>query len=130
MLFWIFVAMLVGGIVWLCNVDWCDDIPPILVTVIAAGAVVFSLIAFAVDYSSVDANVAKMNERYESLVYQYENNLYDNDNDVGKKELIKEIREWNENLAYYQSIQDNFWVGIYYPNIYDQFNKIELTPQQ
>ena len=40
--------------------------------------------------------MAKKQQRYNSLVYQLENNLYDNDNDLGKKELYNEVREWNE----------------------------------
>ena len=55
-----------------------------------------------------------------------ENNLYDNDNDIGKKELMDEIREWNGDLAYRKAIQRNFWVGIYYPNIYDNLEFIPL----
>ena len=55
-----------------------------------------------------------------------ENNLYDNDNDIGKKELMDEIHEWNGNLAYCKKIQRNFWVGIYYPNVYDNFEFIPL----
>lgn len=73
-----------------------------------------------------DASVAKWETQYESLTYQLENNLYDNDNDIGKKELMDEIREWNGNLAYCKEIQRNFWVGIYYPNVYDNFEFIPL----
>lgn len=32
-------------------------------------------------------SIGAYKERYESLMYQLENNLYDNDNDLGKKEL-------------------------------------------
>lgn len=74
----------------------------------------------------VDASVAKWETQYESLTYQLENNLYDNDNDIGKKELMDEIREWNGDLAYHKKIQRNFWVGIYYPNVYDNLEFIPL----
>jgi len=30
-------------------------------------------------------------------------------------------------LAYRKTIQRDFWVGIYYPNVYDQFEFIELN---
>lgn len=49
-----------------------------------------------------DASIAKWETQYESLTYQLENNLYDND--IGKKELMDEIREWNGNLAYHKAI--------------------------
>ena len=73
----------------------------------------------------VEASIEANKQRYESLVYQAENNLYENDNDLGKKELVNQIQEWNENLARGKTLQDDFWVGIYIPDIYDQFEFIE-----
>ena len=105
---------------WLRCIGWG-------VAAIAALAILISGIIMIVSYGNAEANVAANHKRYESLVYQLENNLYDNDNDLGKKELYDEIREWNEDLAYYQSIQDNFWFGIFYPNVFDQFEFIELN---
>ena len=76
-------------------------------------------------HTNIEAKTAKNQQRYNSLVYQLENNLYDNDNDLGKKELYEDIEEWNKDLAYYQKAQDDLWMGIFYPNIFDQFEFIK-----
>jgi hypothetical protein len=136
MLFWLFVIALVVGAScavlgsWMYDntkydTDWLKIIGLIIVgvTVVAISISGFVMID---SYGDAEAMVAQNHKRYESLVYQLENNLYDNDNDLGKKELYNEIREWNEDLAYYQNIQDSFWLGIYYPNVFDQFEFIEL----
>lgn len=70
--------------------------------------------------------IAANEQRYEALVYQLEYDLYDNDNDLGKKELYNEIRKWNEDLARGKAMQHDLWVGIFYPDIYDRFEFIEL----
>lgn len=76
----------------------------------------------------VIGEVASMTERYESLKYQAENNLYDNDNDIGKKELVSEIQNWNEELAKGKTLCKNFWVGIFYPKIlYQDFEPIPIN---
>lgn len=135
MLFWLFVIILVIGIAciilgsWMYNhtsydTNWLK-FTGIVITVIAALAIIISGIIMIDSYGDVEAKIAANNKKYESLVYQLENNLYDNDNDLGKKELYDEIREWNEDLAYYQNMQDNFWFGIFYPNVFDRFKFIE-----
>ena len=129
MLFWIFVALLIGCIVWWVwayNDDNDSIIGAILLTFVMTIIVIASTIGIVYDHASADAYIASGTQTYESLVYQYENNLYDNDNDLGKKELMDQIQEWNETLAKKRELQDNFWVGIYHPNIYDQLDFIDL----
>lgn len=128
MLFFIFVAIFVIGLLTTIFTDEWSDLHLAALCTLAVGVVllVISVIGFATSYIGTDASVAKWETQYESLTYQLENNLYDNDNDIGKKELMDEIREWNENLAYRKAIQRNFWVGIYYPNIYDNLEFIPL----
>lgn len=131
MLFWIFVLMVVLGVVGMIVYDntrvgeWCWSVS---FAGIVAGiiAVAVSLCIIAINYCGVDGEIAANQARYESLVYQYENNLYDNDNDLGKKELMNQIQEWNEDLARNQENQDNLWIGIYIPNVFDQFDFINL----
>ena len=128
MLFWIFVALFIACVVW-AYATYGDGFFSVLFSVILGIVVGASTISIVCDHASADATIARDKQTYESLVYQYENNLYDNDNALGKKELMNQIQEWNENLAAKQKLQDNFWVGIYYPNIYDQFELIDLSQQ-
>ena len=64
--------------------------------------------------------------RYASLVYQAEASLYENDNDIGLKELANQITEWNEDLANGKAYQNNIWLGAFYPDVYDQFEFIPM----
>lgn len=128
MLFFIFIAIFVIGLLAAIATDEWSDLHLAALCTLAVGVtlLVISAIGFATSYIGTDASIAKWETQYESLTYQLENNLYDNDNDIGKKELMDEIREWNGNLAYHKAIQRNFWVGIYYPNIYDNLEFIPL----
>lgn len=135
MLFLILVALMVVGIIGLIMCyksykypEWLLA-PNVIVVVIAVAAVLISLGIIVGEHVTKDAYVASNMQRYESLVYQYENNIYDNDNDLGKRELIVDIQTWNEDLAKRKILQDDFWVGIYISNIYDQFEFIKLEPK-
>lgn len=124
MLFWISLAILVGGIVWMCLTY--DNGFAIFTMAIGIVCVAVCLIVMLYTLTNVDGYVAKNEARYDSLVYQYENDIYDNDNDLGKRELMVAIQEWNEDLAWYREAQDDFWIGIFIPNVYDQFDYISL----
>ena len=131
MLFWIFVGAFTITLVLaylLRDTDILLGISAIIATLLGM-AIIISLCIMAHNYIGIDAKVAGYQKRYEALTYQYENNFYDNDNDIGKKELVSEIQYWNSDLAYHKTIQRDFWVGIYYPNVYDQFEFIKLNKE-
>jgi hypothetical protein len=90
-------------------------------------AAVISLFVCGINYTAIDGEVLAMRQEYNSLVYQYESDLYENYIDNGKRELMVDIQEWNENLAWYKSNQRGFWIGPYIPNVYDQFEFIALN---
>ena len=132
MLFWLFVIVMVVGVLlvildahFLYKNNLTFDIG-MTMALVGFVAVMTSSLIILLSHIGLDAKVERSNARYESLVYQYENDIYDNDNDIGKKELMDDIQSWNEDVSYRKKIQDDFWLGIYYPNIYDQFEKIEL----
>ncbi len=126
MLFWICLALLIIGVVMLFIVDDNYIIGSAFIFAVGLFGTIISIIFLCVSYIRIDGDVKKNQVRYDSLMYQYENCLYDNDNDVGKKELMSEIQSWNEDLAWYKTNQRNLWIGIYIPNVYDQFDFIEL----
>ena len=131
MLFFVFIAILVISLVIFYKTSDRYLINAICFTLVllATIAVVVSLIIMGINYIGVDGYIAKMNTRYDTLVYQYKNDIYDNDNDLGKRELMENIQSWNEDLAGRRERQDDFWIGIYIPNIYDQFEFIQLEKE-
>ena len=110
MLFFIFIALFTISVLAIIRTDEMSGwhLLATIAVVLTLIALLISTIELASVYIGADASVAKWETHYESLTYQLENNLYDNDNDIGKKELMDEIREWNEDLAYCKEIQRNF----------------------
>ena len=132
MIFWItlitVVVFAVLAIVFFDSWDfeWVSMLSTIF-SAIAGIAFVVMLIVVIVNNVGVEASIEANKQIYESLIYQAENNLYENDNDLGKKELANQIQEWNEDLASGKALQDDFWVGIFYADIYDEFDFIPMT---
>lgn len=131
MIFWIFLILIAISVVFLIlnnNIwleEWIDDVCVFSLSFsvfIAAIMLVFVINANV----GIEGKIASNEQRYEALVYQVENEIYENDNDVGKYELYNQVREWNEDLAKGKARQDDFWLGIFYPDIFDKFEFIEL----
>lgn len=124
MLFWVLLVIAIVCVGWSIWDEW-NTVATLCAALFVVAALVSTLV-FACCNIGVDGYIEQMNERYEMLTYQYENDIYNNDNDLGKRELMTDIQNWNEDLANYRATQDDFWIGIYIPNIYDQFEFIEL----
>ena len=131
MLLWLTICIFIVSIaiaVWSNNDhygDACNYISIIVAVIMSIVLLVMGLIVLT-ENIGLEGKIAACNARYESLVYQLENDIYENDNDLGKYELMSDIRAWNEDLAEYKANQDDFWVGVFIPNIFDQFEFIEL----
>lgn len=76
-------------------------------------------------YIGIDAQVEKNKEIYEGIKYKVTSESCRDEFGLLSKEVVDEVQEWNKDVKYYQAIQDNFWVGIFYPNVFDQFETID-----
>lgn len=133
MIFWIaliaFVVFFALAIIF-DDLSWkfeSIDILFFFLSSLAGLVVAIMLIVIIVNNVRVEAKIEANKQRYDSLVYQAKNNFYENDNDLGKKDLVNQIQEWNEDLAEGKALQDDFWVGIFYADIYDEFDFIPMT---
>ena len=129
MILWIAMFCLIVGIVLIfVGVKTYEDSCTLVgITLTILLGVVISILGPAAIVANItpEAELAKELNKRESLVYQLENEIYDNDDDiVGKRDLYKDIETFNSDLAYNKIAQKDFWIGIFYPNIYDKIDYI------
>ena len=134
MILWISIAITIISVL-IMNIsfnkfrDFWDVIGSISIVL----AVLFFIISAVLGVIAISASVgsesylASMQEKRNALVYQLENDLYDNDNDLGKKELYSEIIEYNCDVAKGKIMQDNIWVYNLYADVYDDLELIEFS---
>lgn len=139
MLFWLFLIALIIGVVLIivgnaswdsrkhsflwnndCNIESAGKV----VAVISGIVIAIMIFILCGQYMSVDAYLEKNRETYTALSYKIESNSCRDEFGLLSKELIDEVQEWNQDLRYYQKIQRNFWVGIFFETIgYEKYVK-------
>lgn len=88
--------------------------------------VLITTIRISSNYIRAEADKAMNQELYNSLIYKAETESIRDDFGIVNKEYIDEVQNWNTNLVNYQTITHNFWIGIFYPDWYDEFETIDL----
>ena len=101
----------------------------VLIVLFFVVSAVLGVIAISASVGS-ESYLASMQEKRNALVYQLENDLYDNDNDLGKKELYSEIIEYNCDVAKGKIMQDNIWVYNLYSDVYEDLELIEFDAEE
>lgn len=86
-----------------------------------------SIIIFVLTIFIITANIQAKHEKY-ALESTYNTLLeYKSTQDSPQNEhYISDIIRWNTTISSGKSIQRDFWVGIFIPNIYDDFYIITL----
>lgn len=137
MVLWISIAItIISAIVSVISLNKFSNFWEVIGSISAALAALFFIISAVLGVIAISASVgsesylASMQEKRNALVYQLENNLYDNDNDLGKKELYSEITEYNCDVAKGKIMQDNIWVYNLYSDVYDDLELIYFDDEK
>ena len=123
MLFWSFIILFIVGII-LYRVFEFESLGE-LITTLSGLAVIISLFLIIGEYTTMDSYLEKNREQYKAITYKIESDACRDEFGLLNKEVIDEIQEWNKDIIFYQNMQDNFWLGIYYPNVFDEFETID-----
>ena len=97
------------------------------ISVIAGIIIAISLFVIIGSYATKNAEIASNQQRYDGITYEISSTIYKNDYNISTKNIIDDAKSWNEDLAKNKTLQRDFWVGIYTPNIYDNFQYIDYT---
>ena len=142
MLFWIFLAVMMISIIILIISDnythskRCDSFKKAhrahniffisgASTLISSVLTILFLIVIAANHIGTDAELAQRKTQYDALIYKLESEFVRDDFGLLNKETIDEVQEWNEEIVYLKAVQRNFWIGVFYPNIYDDLEIID-----
>lgn len=132
MIFCIFVAVLIAGLVMklICikSCRFCGGLYESMTNLflfIGGLGVAASLIFMGIIHIAVNNQRKMIRIQYESLKYQVENKLYEND-DYGKKKLIDQVTELNASIIYADNLKNDFWIGVYVTNPYSDLDPIEF----
>lgn len=131
MLIFVIILLFIAAsfILFVCNdkrywpSDTIEFISFCLAVVGIVSFVVMLITCFCIDVTA-EADYASNIQRREALVYQLENNMCSNDNEVGKFELYVQVKEFNEDLAKGKAMYDNVWVGCLFPDFYENIDYI------
>ena len=137
MILWISIAItIISAIVSIISFNKFSNFWDVITFISIALSVLFFIISAVLGVIAVSASVgsesrlASMQEKRNALVYQLENDLYNNDNDLGKKELYSEIAEYNCDVAKGKIMQNNIWVYNLYSDVYDDLELIEFDGKE
>ena len=137
MILWISITItIISVIVLIISFNKFSNLWDVITSISIVLTVLFFIISAVLGVIAISASVgsesylASMQEKRNVLVYQLENDLYDNDNDLGKKELYSEIIEYNCDVAKGKIMQDNIWVYNLYSDVYDDLELIEFDAEE
>ena len=90
------------------------------------GIVIFIMMCIMpIMYCGLNGTVDQLYERERALTYKVESGACRDELGLLSKEVIDEVQAWNESLIRNKRLQDDIWLGIFVPDIYDQYELID-----
>lgn len=133
MIFWIFVIITVAAYIGYAiaylhenDIGIIFAIASLITTIIT----IIMLIAIILNNLSAIGEKTKFEQRYDALIYKAQTESIRDEFGIVNKDYIDEVQEWNEDIASNKRMQRDFWMGIFIPNIYDDFELIDLDSIQ
>lgn len=87
---------------------------------------IVALLALGGVYIDAPAQTASNRERYNALVYQIENKMWEHEIDVSKKTLVDQIVDWNSDYASHEANRNNIWISVFVTDTYNGTAPIDL----
>ena len=121
-----FITLLITAVsVVFCilKLNWDGDLSMLGFPIAAFGSLVSIVMLLSIIWThciALDVEIAKMKNEYVGIMHKIEIGL-------SNYELISEVQEWNDKIIGGKKSQHNFWVGVFVPDIYDQFEIIEYN---
>ena len=140
MIFWLSVIIFTVGVVMLIangiwralnyKYEYSNTSEFILIFGVAVAFIgaVWLLIAgllLAISQTTITAIRQANAEKYKALTYKLESEACRDQFGLLNKEIIDEVQSWNVKVTYYKAMENNFWVGIYYPDVYGNLGMID-----
>lgn len=95
-----------------------------LISIFSLVTLISLICMILISYIAVPANSIKLDEEYKSIQYQIKNAQYENE--VSKKLLIDQIKEWNSELEQNKHYHNSFWTNAFFPVNYNDYEYVEL----
>lgn len=123
------IAIALFGLLWRYGDRECNDAEfwGILCTIVSVVIFIVELIVIMFSYTFADADRYALEQRYESLLCKCETEQIRDEFGIVNKEYIDEVQAWNEEITRYKIYQRNPVIGAFIPNIYDDFETIDLN---
>lgn len=129
MIFCVMVVLTIASVVIYHNskpfsrIEFSSSIASVLLGEITA----FMLIIIVCTHVGNNGTIRKYEEQYKGIIYKMQTQECRDEFGILNKEFVDEIQEWNMTIASGQGYQHDFWVGIFCPPIYDDFELIDLN---
>lgn len=130
-LMWVFIGIFVLGVIisWIGYRGETDFLLQIGLTIatILFVVILISLFVLGVNNINAEKKIISYQERREKILYNIEVGLYTDKLDIKDVDIINSIEEYNLDIRTGKAYQHNPWIGVFYPDIYDEF---ELIPYE